>query len=1038
MKHELAFLALLSISSLSYAQTLPDEINFPPYQSQFQKISQDTESALNQLNNAHDDLEEIREAISQSLSQISSLQSQNQQLSNQISYNQKRIPELRNNLNSEEYDSNQLSRAINQEQSRERSLEQALDEKIRALRPQEERLSRSLQKIRSLENELDRAISQERSADRELSELHSKISQVESAISRERSEQQSLKGQLASLNSRISQTEAKISSIRSEISSLRSQLSTAESKVSSLRSRVSEYMAEVSRLRASGASPSEIQEAERKLNAAQSKLSEVESEVRSLESSVRSAESNLSREESELSGLRSDQSSLPSRISQSERDEQRLVNERSQLSNRVQSAQGNLISAQNVRKNRESQLRSEESQHRSIQVEVDRIQSQVSSIENELQNTRRELAGLIRRQETTLSRIQSLKQEISSLESEIPRLQQSIRSNNSQVASLEAQTQGLRNSEQQTIKEIVFLDKKYNDLVVKRDSAQVQFEKRLGLYRQYESEASALGSSQVTGASELGKKDGASFAKKRSTELSKQLSNELGEADGKHIALIRGEIAGFNEGYAIGVVSESDIKEGSRQGAIEGKKEAIRFAQTELKPKFFEEILVDEFKKPIDENLAQDFISLKMASPITVSEMVLAELPALTASEMQEANKIKTVLDKEALSLASQIAEIKKKVRSLEFAENSYQEPSSIPYGKVVCSQVYKGVAAFKKVCESSYQQDFAATYSSSHEEIYVKDYPALFQSQYKPLLSAKRISTYDSAYPAYQKTGKEEGVAQGKEVAFNQSFEESKAQTYDKEIGPATDIAESDAREEVQEWISTHPMITSVGLNSDLSKLRGGDKGAMIFSLKNISPIALKENIVIQVSSVENAEVSNKTLTVSNLKGQSLTSFKDLKFTVSPSARSGQKVVVKGDILLPGDKYQAQRKESFVFEKGLAANPAFNIQTVYDSTPKIKNVFGYKTHKLVVKIAPKFERIDSGYRIELIPSAENKALVGLEKNVIDTGAISTGALKEFTFSYKFHKNARKKVIPFTIRVIHDGEIIQSYKLEMKPYRAIF
>ena len=1035
MKRELALSVLLTLSAPLFAQTLPDEINYPPYQQQFQKLTQDTESALGELNGAKSDLEEIRQAIINSLGQISSLQNQNSSLSNQISANQNRIPQLRSELNSEEYQISGLNRALNEERSREQSINSTLQDRIRSLRPAEERLSRALQNIRSIEADLNRAISQEQSAARELSSLQSRISQVESSIARERSEQQSLRGQLASLNARISQSESKLSSLRSQLSSMQSELSTAEAKVNGLRSRVSEYQSEVNSLRASGAPASDIQAAERKLSAASNKLNEEESSLRSIQSNISSIRSDISREENELASLRRDQTSLPSRIAQSEREEQSLVNERSQLSNRVQAQQRELISAQNIRQIKENQLRNEENQNRGLQVEVDRLRSQVASLENDLQNSRRQSQNLQGQLENTANRAQNLRRNIADLEAEIPRLQQSIRSNNSQILSLEGQVQSLRNSEQQTVREISSLDRKYNDLVVKRNSAQGHFESRLGLYRRYESEASDLGSSQVKGADEAGKKDGSAFAKKRSADLSRQLSNELGEADGKHIAIIRGEISGFNIGYPIGMSSESDIKEGARQGAIEGKKEAIRFAQTQLKPQFFEEILVSELSKPVSESF--DEVSIKMAKAIDLAE-IFADLPALSASEMQEANQIKTALDKEALSLASQIAELKKKVASLSQAENSYQSPSTISYGSVSCSQVYKGVTAFKKVCEASYASDFSYIYKSSHSNIYTLEYPSLFQSQYTPLLSAKRSSVYDASFAGYQKTAKEEGIAQGKVVIFNQTFEQTRAATYEQEIGPATEVARGDARVEVSEWVSTHPMITASSVKSDLSRLRGGDVGSVVFSLKNISPVALKENIVIQVKETQLAEVSSKVVTVSNLKGQSLTSFKDLKFTVSPSARSGQKIVIKGDLLLPGDKYQSQRKESFTLEKSLAANPAFNIQTVYDSTPKIKNIFGYKTHKLAVKIAPKFERLDLGYQIELVPAAEFKDLITIPNKLIDTKSIESGALKEFAFNYKFHKNARKKTVPFNLNIIYDGEVIQSYKIEMKPYRALF
>lgn len=1039
MRKELAgFIALtlfLIYSKSLLAQTLPDEINYPPYQQKYENLVQETESALAELDGAKDDLASIRSAISNSLGQISALENENNSLSRQIAENQNLIPRLRSSLSSEESEINDLNRAMSNERSREQSINSILQDRIRSLRPAEERLNRALQTIRSLEQEVRRAAAQEQDASRELSSLQNKMAQVESSISRERTEQQSLKGQLASLNARISQTESKISSLKSELSSLQSELSITQSKISALRSRVSDYESEVSRLRAQGAPAADIQAAERKLSAARSKLSEEEGEVRSIEQRISSTRSSLAREESELSSLRRDQTSLPSRISQSEREEQRLVNERSQLSNRVQAQQRELISAQNIRQSREAELQRQENQNRGLLIEVDRLRSQVASLENDLENSRRETQRLVNQLESAATRAQGLRRQIADLEAEIPRLQQSIRSNSSQISNLTAQVKSLRNSEQQTIREISSLDRIYNDLVSKRNSAQGQFESRLSLYRRYESEASSLGSSQVKGADEAGKRDGSNFAQKRSLELAKQLSEELGLVDGKHVAIIRAEIAGFNAGYPIGLASSADIKEGARQGAIEGKKQAIRFAQTELKPKFFEEILVSEFSAPLEESFQE--APLKMMRAIELIEF-FADLPALTAAEFQEATQIKTVLDREALSLASQVAEIKKKVASLSQAAPSYQPASTIPYGTVNCAQVYKGVSAFKKVCEASYTSDFASEYKEVRLNTYNLEYPSLFQRHYGPLLAAKRSQSFDASFGAFQKTAKDEGIAQGKVVAFNQSFEQTRASTYEQEIGPATETARADARAEVSEWVSTHPMITAQSVKSDLNRLRGGDTGAIVFSLKNISPVQLEKNITIQVSETKLADVSSKVVTLSGLKGQSVTSFKDLKFTVSPSARSGEKILIKGSLLLPGDKYQAQRVESFILEKSLAANPAFNIQTVYDSTPKIKNIFGYKTHQLKVKIAPKFERLDQGYQIELMAEGELASLVNIPNKLIETKGISPGALKEFAFSYKFHKNVRKKTVPFRLNIIYDGEIIQTYKLEMKPYRALF
>lgn len=470
---------------------------------------------------------------------------------------------------------------------------------------------------------------------------------------------------------------------------------------------------------------------------------------------------------------------------------------------------------------------------------------------------------------------------------------------------------------------------------------------------------------------------------------------------------------------------------------FEGKKEAIRFAQTELRPKFFEEVIKEEFKRELEQTPAAAPVMAKMNTELAMMAEISSDLAPISAVEFRAATDIKTILDKEASTLAFQVSELRKKVMTLSGADASYQGTSSIPYGSVSCGKVYKGVAALKKVCEASYASLFAEQYNDSRYNTYESEYPSLFEKLYTPLLSAKRSQTFEATFAAYQKTAKEEGVVQGKVVAFNQSFEQNRSETYDKELPGATEIARTNAEDDAVAWISTHPMITASSVKSDLTKIKGGDKGSILINFKNISPVALKDNIMIQIKETQLVTVNSKVATLSNIKGQSQILHKDIKFTVLDSARSGQKIVIKGDLLLPGDKYQSQRKESFTIEKSLAANPAAVMTLDYDSTPKIKNIFKYFSQKFKIQIAPKFEKLDLGYKIELKPTGEFAKLVKMPTSIISTSALNANQIKEFVFTYKFHKDARKQPIPFILNIIHDGELVETRKIELKPHRSI-
>lgn len=93
MKKELALSVLLTLSAPLFAQTLPDEINYPPYQQKYENLVQETDSALAELDGAKDDLASIRSSISNSLGQISSLENENN-FSNKFHKNvrQKTVP----------------------------------------------------------------------------------------------------------------------------------------------------------------------------------------------------------------------------------------------------------------------------------------------------------------------------------------------------------------------------------------------------------------------------------------------------------------------------------------------------------------------------------------------------------------------------------------------------------------------------------------------------------------------------------------------------------------------------------------------------------------------------------------------------------------------------------------------------------------------------------------------------------------------------------------------------------------------------------
>jgi hypothetical protein len=157
------------------------------------------------------------------------------------------------------------------------------------------------------------------------------------------------------------------------------------------------------------------------------------------------------------------------------------------------------------------------------------------------------------------------------------------------------------------------------------------------------------------------------------------------------------------------------------------------------------------------------------------------------------------------------------------------------------------------------------------------------------------------------------------------------------------------------------------------------------------------------------------------------------LKIKISPTAKSGEKLIVRGVVELPGDIYRSTRQEPFELTQTLAVNPAHDFSLVYDHAPDIKNVFRRKVHSMKVKLSPKLEDIKDGYKVSIHPVGEAASMMEMQIASVSTGELAAGSSKDLEFSYVFKDEAKGKTITLMIEVFHRDRMIRKEVVALKP-----
>ena len=1025
----LAVLATL-IAIPTFAQTLPDEINHQPYLERLRSIQDQISQTQTQISNLNSDIAEARRFIQESQSFISQKQREIQGHESEINQHRSIIPQLQRDIQ------NRRSEIAQNENERQR-----LDSQLQSLRGQEQQVRTQLRPleaslnvkkdaIRRMEQELNQSQREESTATNRIQDLSRRMQQLESDIASERAQQQNMQQELRQFDAKIAQLQASINTEEASLATHQNTLRVEEGKLGALNDRVREYQNELNTLRAQNATPEQIKAAEAKLRAASNKRDEVESGLGTIRSQISQSQSRVSQLKSQIEQERRNQGTLPSRIAQSEARERELTSRRQSTQQELSQSNAELAAAQRRSQAKAEQIRAAQNELRHDESTVVRLQQNLNQLVRQIEDNREAEAE-------HRSRITQLNHQITELSNNerqrtlaIPQLESAIRTARNDIARSEQEIRTAQGQESGFLRDLSNAQSRLSGLRSDENSTENQYETRLSLYQRYLSEARNLGESQVQDADKLGTQAGVLMAKNKSASIGQSIGKELGSAEGKYWALVRGEIQGYPKGYKAGIASSEDIERGIKEGTQKGIEASHAYAQGQLKPKFFDGFYLEELKKPVSPVQTK---SLKIFNELAAEFAMTAGIDPVNAQELQSSKEILSTLDVSVTASAKEVSQLTSKYQSLNNPETVFETPATIPYGQVQCAKVYKALQVYKDACNSAYRAHFKDIFVDTAYTAFETNYPSQYVVEAKKTQPDAQSSLYSSHFQPTFKTAERDGLLKGKEDIYNSTYAENYKSSYNNELPAATSKAQNDAKEEVKGWIAQNASITLDGHDFSKQALRGGDEAKLLVNLKNLSPQDLKSSVLLKITANPNIQLARTEYAVTKVPGAKVTRYEEIAFKIPANARSGEKIILKIDAVIPGHKYQQARTETLRIEKALAANPKIEVATNFDARPDIRSVLmRYKTHKLTFTLKPVIEDIADGYEIIMEPT-ENKELINLKGSSVKTGAVKVNEVKSFDYSYSFQKAAKDQKIVLKLTVKYLGEVIQVSNVEITP-----
>lgn len=1034
----LMLVALLTPPS-SFA-SLPDEINYGPYEIEFDQLSADVDVITRSLNAAQSNLDNAYSSESSFENRIEGLEDTNIRLRNQI----QNAGQRRDSLEMDEQDLSdridELSRKINRLERNRNQTERSIIQEERRLAPYQDKVVRVQTRLRNKEREVSRTRTAFQKADRQANTLRAQLVKLQNERKKLKTQLTQTQNQLSTLDSQITAAKTKLAGVTPRLARAKSNVQAQKKKQQTLQAQLVSLRAKLAELMQADRANPEVRVVRAQVAAKAKAVNVQKQTVRTAQAQVNTIKKQKQTLTIKITKLESQKQTLPARIQRTKtalQTKKRLIQvKKVEVGNagKVAAARRSELDTQSVEANNlkrrltrvRQELASESQTYERLVVELDNLEQRVRNTQAKLNNRTNEHRRL-----TT---------QIADLNREIPNLERQFRSNRNEVVSL---TRDLRVVQDK----IIILNRDVNSLsseqtvaITKRDRKYQEYLSRFNYYASKLDEAKQIGSNQTDSADAIGQGDGQAYVQKRSSLLGAKIGSELAETQAALWSGVRAEIQGYADGYAEGHASSADRSRGVAEGTMAGERAAINYANSVLKPQFFNNIFAARIANSKSSVLKSakfnQLVSETIETQVKKLSQVLVTVKPISESELQESFALTTALD----------ASIKSDLVKLEIAENEqenlsnpvnvYQGATTIPYGSVDCSTVYKAIAEFSAACSKSYSKVFGERYNSERFAEFESVYTGLYEDKTEATRTELIEGLFEDNFKVKYPVAKDSGVQVGQADIYQEAYAQAQDISYANELPTATAKAKQVAGQEVNTWIGDNATLTLKGSALSGSHIRGNSTLVLTLNLKNISPQALNKPVKIELQNSKNLAVQSSVYYVKVAPGNTTTKYAQISLKVNPEVVSNQTVMISGKITLAGGKYNAQRTETFKAQAITEVNPAVASTNKFDSSPRIVSGFRRRTliHNFDMQISPVVESVRSGYTVKIQALGATAGLIKFKNTQITTGAISQGMAKKAQFKYTFLRAANGKTVSIKLSYVYKGELIKTEVVELRPH----
>lgn len=678
-------------------------------------------------------------------------------------------------------------------------------------------------------------------------------------------------------------------------------------------------------------------------------------------------------------------------------------------------------------------------------VEQDLVQSQrlMGAISKKLQEEQAERDTLTRYNQDSVRKLDALKQQKTVAEKDIDGASKEIAINEQDLNTIATELPKQLTSLGIINPKVANAETSMNAAQAKTEEASTLYQNRLSLYQQHLSAAQSLGSERASVGSVDGDKAGRIDAKTQAVKMATENAATHGKWEALLRAYVRGEIAGYQSGFDLGMSSESDASRGDGEGKIAGARRAKDHANMVLKPEFYIEEMDRRLKEEeVPKRAGKIIINGEHLMKAMIGKNTLSalesDIPELTQEELNQSRQIVTALDSMIEQSSIEIKDILARRTSLSQARNAYAIlTAGANAANPNCSGVYKNVKDFVDACKSMYNGRYQLLFGSAHNNAFQAEYGLTFKSQ----IDSTFGSELDRLYPGYLKeatnVGKQVGVANGQKEIFRQSFDRAEKASYAASLPGEEERVENESVNLVSEHLSRNAALTIKGngklTSNSVYGIAPGTQLSLSMIMKNIGEVPSLGDSVVKITEVSsNLVLERREAPVSSVAAKSAMNVEVMKITANENSVPGSRVVLAGQIIHPGNHYRANRVENFRIETMLEVNPALTTTFDYDNSPKVAGIFGgIKEHGIEVKVAPKFAGVQN-YEVGLEEVGTN--FVTVLTHPIQTGALNKGSTKKIDLNYKMSKAAKGKTLTLRVSVKHNSKVVESFDLKLESH----